>query len=265
MNNIEPYHRKNFVYKLLRGLYLYLIQIADPIRILRGFREYLSYFISWQQYSSLPGAEPIHVIDTYPQLHDRTITTPFDAHYFYVNGWAMRKILMNKPTTHVDIASQIILSNLLSAVIPTTFLDYRPLEVNLDGLSCVAGDILHLPFENNSIQSLSCLHVAEHIGLGRYGDSLDPMGTQKAAQELQRVLGSGGNLYFAVPVGKPRLCFNAHRIHSPQVILSYFSELELIEFSGVKDDGAFVNNVSLVEFENSDYALGMFLFRKVIK
>ncbi|MFN4877912.1 MAG: DUF268 domain-containing protein [Aphanizomenon sp.] len=265
MNNIKLSYRKNFTYKLLRGLYRYLTQIADPIRVLRGFREYLNYFISWQQYSSLPGAEPIDVLDTYPQVHDRTSTTPFDAHYFYVNGWAMRKIVINKPTTHVDIASQIIFSNLLAAVIPTTFLDYRPLEANLDGLSCMAGDILHLPFENNSIQSLSCLHVAEHIGLGRYGDSLDPMGTQKAAQELQRVLASGGNLYFAVPVGKPILCFNAHRIHSPEVILSYFSELELIEFSGVHDDGKFVNNVSLLEFQNSDYACGMFWFRKAIK
>jgi len=38
-------------------------------------------------------------------------------------------------------------------------------------------------------------------------------------------------------VGKPRLCFNAHRIHSPQQIIEYLSNLELVELSGIDDRG----------------------------
>jgi SAM-dependent methyltransferase len=265
MNNLYIQSYKPLWYKLLRGFYRYFSQLVDPIKVAIGVKEYFKYFKSWRQYSALPGAESINLLDTYPQVHDCTSNTAFDAHYFYVNGWAMRKILANNPTSHIDIGSQIILSNLLAAVIPTTFLDYRPLQANLDGLSCIAGDILNLPFESNSIHSLSCLHVAEHIGLGRYGDPLDPMGTQKAARELQRVLAPGGNLYFALPIGEPRLCFNAHRIHSVEAILSYFPELDLVEFSGVHDDGRFVDNVELTEFNNSGYACGMFCFRKPIK
>ena len=80
----------------------------------------------------------------------------------------------------------------ISGSVPTIFVDYRPLEVRLPGLTCVAGTIEQLPFADVSLRSLSCLHVIEHIGLGRYGDSLDPDGSRKAAVELQRVVAVGG-------------------------------------------------------------------------
>jgi len=98
--------------------------------------------------------------------------------------------------------------------------------------------------------------------LGRYGDPLDPEGTKKAARELARVLAGGGRLYFALPVGRPRVCFNAHRVHSPEAIREFFCDLELVEFSGVHDDGRFVEKTELTEFKQSDYACGMFVFRK---
>jgi len=112
------------------------------------------------------------------------------------------------------------------------------------------------------VQSISCLHVAEHVGLGRYGDPLDPQGTQKAAYELTRVLAKGGQLYFSLPIGKPRVCFNAHRIHSPGQILEYFKGLKLVGFSGVTDFGRFAENIPPTDLENANYACGMFHFTK---
>jgi SAM-dependent methyltransferase len=228
----------------------------------RGLQGLLRYFADLQAYSRLPGAESWSLVDTYPCVHDRQSHTSIDSHYFFVNGWAMRRVLANRPEKHVDIASQTIFVNLLSAVLPVIFLDYRPLPVAIAGLYCLGGDLLKLPFADASISSLSCLHVAEHIGLGRYGDPLDPGGTPKAARELARILAPGGNLYFAVPVGKPRLCFNAHRIFAPETIREYFDCLELVEFSGVHDDGRFVEKVTLSEFNESRYACGFFWFRR---
>jgi predicted SAM-dependent methyltransferase len=115
---------------------------------------------------------------------------------------------------------------------------------------------------DRSLSSVSCLHVIEHIGLGRYGDALDPAGTRKATRELARVLGPGGNLFLAAPVGKPRLCFNAHRIHSAQEIPEMVPELELVEFSGVHDGGRYVEQVELSAFQNSEYACGFFWFQR---
>jgi len=236
--------------------------IFDPVAGVRGLFAYPCYFGEWKRYTHLPDAEPLRLANACPQLHDRSSTTGVDAHYFYVNGWAMRRILLQRPTQHVDVGSQTMFVNLLSAVLPVTFVDYRPLEVKMEGLTILGGDILNLSFANNSISSLSCLHVAEHIGLGRYGDPLNPSGTRQACAELQRVLALGGNLYFALPVGKPRVCFNSHRIHAPETIMDYFSGLELVEFSGVHDNGQFVERVGMDEFGESEYACGMFWFRK---
>ncbi len=86
-----------------------------------------------------------------------------------------------------------------------------------------------------------------------------------ACNELKRVLAPGGNLYFALPIGKPRVCFNAHRIHAAKTIIEYFSGLDLVEYSGVHDDGRYVEKVDIGEFVDSQYACGMFRFRKPLE
>ncbi len=70
-------------------------------------------------------------------------------------------------------------------------------------------------------------------------------------------------IYFAVPVGSPGVCFNAHRIHTPQQILGYFPRLTLFEFSGVDGQGNFVQNANLAQFESVRDGTGFFRFTKL--
>jgi len=233
-----------------------------PLRVVRGLSANPRFIGDWRQYVRLSGVETLCVADAYPQLQDRTGTTGVDVHYSYTNGWAMRRIVAQRPGEHVDIGSQTMFVNLFSAVLPITFVDYRPLEAHMEGLTNRSGDILNLPFADGSIESLSCLHVAEHIGLGRYGDPLNPHGTRLACNELKRVLAAEGNLYFALPIGKPRVSFNARRIHATKTIIEYFSGLDLVEYSGVHDGGRHVENVDAYEFFASQYACGIYWFRK---
>jgi SAM-dependent methyltransferase len=199
----------------------------------------------------------------YPCLGDWTTTTPFDSHYFYQGAWLARKLRLRSPLKHVDIGSSVMTLSVISAYVDTEFVDLRPIDTKLPGLIPRLGSIVSLDFLDNSVTSLSCLHVIEHIGLGRYGDPLDTLGSVKAAAELERVLSPGGRLYLSLPVGRERVCFNAHRVHSPSSVLSMFRKLKLIEFSWVDDSGRFHDNVSHHMAEGQDYACGMFLIEKL--
>lgn len=265
-DSMNPQGNKSSRYNIRFKVRHFLHQWIEPVfpvkRLWRSVRLYRRYFSDWSHYAALPGCETWSFLDSYPCLFDRTATTSVDSHYFYQDIWAFKTIYASGTSSHVDVGSRAILVGLLTTITKVTFVDIRPLIVDLEKYDSISGSILALPFCNSSIPSISCLHVAEHIGLGRYGDPLDPMGTKKATQELARVLVSGGRLYFSVPVGRPRVCFNAHRIHSPRQILDYFSDLELIQFSGVDDKGNFHPEADPDELAEADYACGLFCFTK---
>jgi SAM-dependent methyltransferase len=213
------------------------------------------------QYERLSG-QRMPLADDNPQLLDRTAASPFDPHYTYQDAWAAREIHRRSPARHVDVGSRITFVVGLTAFVPVTFIDVRPLAAELPNLETRAGTVLDLPFEDGAVESLSCLHVAEHIGLGRYGDALDPDGTWKASLELQRVLATGGHLYFSVPVGEPRTQFNAHRVLDPLGVPGLFPELTLAAFSGVDDEGRWHPALEPRDLTSSRWGCGFYLFTR---
>ena len=220
------------------------------------------FFSHLRRYRKTDGAEGINWADMQPCLGDWSTHTPFDAHYFYQGAWLSRMLAGSKPSRHVDVGSSVLTMSVLSAWVDTIFVDYRPLKADLPGLRSVAGSILDLPFADESIDSISCLHVIEHIGLGRYGDPIDPRGSIKAALELQRVVKPGGKLYLSLPIGRERICFNAHRVHSPDSVLKMFPQLKLGEFSFVDDQGQLRAHQTLSAANNLEYGCGLFMFEK---
>jgi len=243
-----------------------LLACAAPFgplgRLVGSPRKWGRYLRSRMRYGSLPGAEPLRWEDNLPCLFDATPTTPFDPHYFYQSVWATERIARSGARAHVDVGSDARFVGPLTVLVPVIFVDLRPLRADLPRLSDVAADLRTLPFRDSSIRSLSCLHVAEHVGLGRYGDRLNPAGTREACAELARVLAPDGNLFFSLPLGRPRVCFNAHRIHSPAQILGYFPGLRLAEFSAVDDRGRFRASIRPQELEAPEYACGLFWLRR---
>lgn len=198
--------------------------------------------------------------------YDAIRTTPFDHHYIYHPAWAARIIAKTKPAVHVDISSTLQFCSILSAFVPVKFYDYRPANLKLSDFSSGSVNLTSLPFTRNSIESLSCMHTVEHIGLGRYGDPIDPEGDLKAIAELKRVLAEGGNLLFVVPIGGiAKIIFNAHRVYTFGQIAGYFSDLQLVEFSLVSDTRQFnglISNATEDDANECSYGCGCFWFKK---
>lgn len=198
-------------------------------------------------------------------LGDRTGTAGFDRHYVYHTAWASRRLAEVRPTVHLDIGSSLYFAALVSAFVPVKFYDFRAVDLELEGLTCARADLTRLQFPNKSVASLSCMHVVEHIGLGRYGDPLDPDGDLAAASELSRVLADGGELLFVVPVGRPRVVFNAHRVYSLAHVVSMFPDLELREFRLVPDrpeGSGLLEDATEADVARQDYGCGCFRFSR---
>ena len=201
-------------------------------------------------------------LDFYPRMGEKTPNTAFDAHYVYHTSWAARKVKEINPEIHTDISSSLYFCGLVSAFVPVDFYDYRPAELTLSGLKTASADLTKLFFADNSIKSISCMHTIEHVGLGRYGDPIDPEGDITAINELKRVTAIGGSILFVVPVGAPRIEYNAHRIYSYEMIIEAFSGMKLKEFSLINDYGKFITNADPSLVKEQKYSCGCFWFIK---
>jgi SAM-dependent methyltransferase len=194
----------------------------------------------------------------YPILGDRTASHPVEPQYLHQAVWLAHRVVATPPKRHVDVGSHLPTVAMLTSVTDVTFIDLRTSGLRLDRFTEQQGTALALPFADASVESLSCLHVAEHIGLGRYGDDLDPQGTERVARELARVLAPGGVLYVSLPIGTARVEFNAHRVFQPDLVPGMFPGLQLVEYSMVDPNGQVHRDVPLAAPRGDRLALGLF-------
>lgn len=197
-------------------------------------------------------------IQWYPCLNDNTSYTPLEPTYFFQDTWAAKHIYKLKPDHHYDVGSSVMTMGVLSQFVPVTLVDIRPIELKLDNLFFKKGSILDLPFEDNSLSTLSSLCVVEHIGLGRYGDPIDSFGSEKAIKELKRVLKVGGVLLFSVPVDDAnKIYFNAHRAFTRSYILELFNGFSLL------DEKYHYQTSMINEYDkNKGFGTGLYMLRK---
>lgn len=225
---------------------------------------FVSDWVRYQRLNSTP-AYRLRIKDAFPILTDRDASAGLAVgHYFHQDLWAARKIFQNRPKEHIDIGSRIdgFVAHLLTFM-PVQIVDIRPMISNIEGLTFIRDDATALTqLQTSSVQSLSSLHVAEHFGLGRYSDPIDPDACFKFMEALQRVLAPGGKLYFSVPIGRERVEFNAHRVFSPNTIVKQFPLLQLESFSFVGDDGSLYQNTEPLALPDSEMACGLFEFTK---
>jgi hypothetical protein len=159
-----------------------------------------------------------------PCLHDkRAESGSIRNEYFWQDLIVARWIFASSPRVHVDFGSRIdgFVAHVASFREVEVF-DVRPVASVIPGVVFRKADLLNIDsikgFVGGGVgycDSISCLHVLEHIGLGRYGDPLHVYGYMKALRNLVSLLEANGTLYLSSPVGKQCVEFNANRIFDP--------------------------------------------------
>lgn len=210
----------------------------------------------------------IHKENLWPIIGDKFENAGYMGNYFLQDLWAAKHIVSDKIKEHYDIGSRIdgFIAHLLSAGIRVNMIDIRPFPGEIENLFTVVDDATMLNnIEDNSLGSLSALCSLEHFGLGRYGDPIDPEACFRCFAQIQKKMKPGGKVYIAVPVGKERVEFNAHRVFYASTIVEAFHELELIEFSCAAE-GKIEYNLDLHKYDedthNGEWRYGLFRFIK---
>jgi hypothetical protein len=189
-----------------------------------------------------------------------------NGHYFHMDLLVARFIFDAQPKRHLDIGSRIdgFVAH-VAAFREVEVMDIRPLSILAHPqIHFVQGDLMRLPSETvTPVDSLSCLHVLEHIGLGRYGDPIDPAGHRHAFANLVNLVSLGGIFYFATPVGQARVMFNAHRVFDPVEVAAWQAEkLELKRFDYVDDAGVLHLDATPSDAAGLEYGCGIFTFAR---
>lgn len=216
----------------LKSIYSLLTTFNDflKFRPIKLIKQYLWFFKTFNLFKKNTKNSNFKEIIFYPCLLDNISYTPVDYVYFYQDCWAAKHIFKLKPDHHYDVGSHIKTIGIISQFVPVTMIDIRPPDIELSGLYFKKGSILELPFNDNSLDTLSSLCVVEHIGLGRYGDQIDQYGSEKAIKELKRVLKIGGILLISIPVDRENIIYyNAHRAFTREYLLNLFDDFEILE------------------------------------
>jgi SAM-dependent methyltransferase len=238
-----------------------------PARInggLHAAQAFSEQFSQFKEQSCLDGRFEPKQTDWLPFLNDDTPETGFDPHYVLHTSWAARVLAKTKPKVHVSFGDSLYFVGIASSFVPMTFCDIRESRLPFRDIEENRADLTSLPPSwSGTLPSVSCMHVLEHIGLGRYGDALDAGGDRKAAAELARVLAPGGQLLVVVPMEvPPRVCFNAHRLYSYSQVMDLFPSLSLQEFTLITNEGQFFENADPCLLEGRKYSCGCFRYKK---
>ena len=145
------------------------------------------YFLDYIQFIKLGGKATCF----HPMLNDSLQQAGISkGHYFHQDLLVASYIYKSNPETHIDIGSRIdgFVAH-VAAFRKIQIIDIRDLnEIDHENISFIKLDLT----EDNNFsflsESVSCLHAIEHFGLGRYGDTIDPVGHIKGFNNILKII-----------------------------------------------------------------------------
>lgn len=195
-------------------------------------------------------------------------TNIMSGHYFHQDLLVANKIFLSNPKRHVDIGSRVdgFVAHVASFRKIEIF-DLRQIGISKHhNISFTRYDLLKPSLIEKS-DSVSCLHTLEHVGLGRYGDDIYPLGHIKAFDNLLSLLDINGILYLSFPINSTvtKVEFNKQRIFFYKEIFKwldkYSGKFTLLQFDYINDEDEIIidhnlnNDISHLEYGCGIYTL----------
>lgn len=261
---------KRFFSKIVSWIGFLGIDFRKMKYFLRTFPGFLKDLNKMKRLLRQPGREPFKIKRIYPVLGEKYAHSTIPWNYFFQDLWVAQLILKHNPVKHVDVGSRIdgFVAH-VAAFREIEVYDIRVVRDDIPNVHFVQADVCSEDFSfTDYCDSVSSLHVIEHLGLGRYGDQLDPDAHIKGLRNITKALKTGGLFYLSVPVGDQRMEFNAHRVFSTRYILETLGPYYKPETFGLVDDNAkFYADIPVSDpgFDNSfncHYGCGIFVFKK---
>lgn len=255
--------------RLLKTIHKVFISIKIDLRdIFASILELPRYLKDRLIYSRLQGNHR-WLITSYPIFLDRKTESASLGEYFWQDLLVAKEVIKQSPVRHVDVGSRVdgFIAHLACTRKVEVF-DIRPLTAIIENVQFTQWDITNPnPSLNGSADCVSCLHTLEHIGLGRYGDKLDPDGWKKGLKSLADLVAPAGALWLSIPIGIQRVEFNAHRVFDPSTIINTAKDFEMTleRFFFLTDAGVIESkNIAsdIAALAELSYGLGIFLFLK---
>lgn len=191
------------------------------------------------------------------------------GHYFWQDILVAQWVLAQKKKFVADLGSR--LDGYVAHVAASQrifVIDIRPIQKTIPNIEFVREDILNYK-SNHKFEIVTSLHTIEHIGLGRYGDPIEPDGHIKAFSALSQMTLPKGYLVVSFPIDlETRIEFNGQRRIGVKEPLKWAdsNKLKFINFMGLLHNDEIVSfdtSHSLASFIPESGALGIYFFKKM--
>ena len=249
----------------LRNINNYLHLLGINIKKTFYLKNIFKYFNHYLLFKKLGGK----IKRFYPMLDDfNDNSANIKNHLFHADLLTSQRVFRKNPIKHLDIGSRIDgLVTQIASYRKLDVIDIRDLDIEPhENINFIKKDILdinssNLKEEYDSISSIGCI---AHIGLGRYGDTIDPNGYKKAIENINNLSKTNSKIYIHVPIGKKGVEFNSHRVFDANEFIKEFEnyKFQLNEFHLIDDDGNLILNANLDDSKQLNFGGGYFVFTK---
>ncbi|MCL4338851.1 DUF268 domain-containing protein [Patescibacteria group bacterium] len=206
VGGFSSYFRQNFLYDILRRLYLKYIGNPNDDEVEKIRNEVSS---RWGEINHITLGK--YLEKRFSNDHLRKLEYSFLADCINRIGIERKKIIDMGGGFSFSTITIMLLASAHTKVYSLDVLDFPRKSKN--NVYYIVGDCMETKLADKSVDVVTLISTLEHIGLGRYGDPLDPDGDVRTMNEANRILKKGGYLILTIPYGYPTVVYNLHRVY----------------------------------------------------